>query len=267
MSTLNVTIVQADLHWHDPEKNRQAFSRALQRMECESDLVVLPEMFATGFTMEAEEHAERMDGPSVTWMTETAKQTAAVICGSLIIRDDDRYYNRCILMRPDGNFDFYDKRHLFRLAGEHEHYSPGSCLVTFRIGDWRVRPLVCYDLRFPAWSRNRGDYDLLVYAANWPEPRHHAWATLIQARAIENLSYVAAVNRVGTDGNGIRYIGGSAIIDPFGHHLTPVTDEPGLWSATLDLDELKAVREKFPFHIDADRFEIETPGPTGRIAS
>ncbi len=259
MPALNVTIVQADLHWHDPEKNLQDFSRTLRQADPGTDLIVLPEMFSTGFTMDAEAHAERMDGPSVTWMAATANETGAVLCGSLVIRDAGRYYNRMILMRPDGNFDYYDKRHLFRLAGEHQHYSPGSDLVTFRIGEWRVRPLVCYDLRFPAWSRNRGDYDLLVYAANWPKPRHHAWATLIQARAIENLSYVAAVNRVGTDGNGIDYIGGSAIIDYAGHHLTPVTDAPGLWSATLDLSELKAFREKFPFHIDADSFEME-PG-------
>lgn len=257
-TTLDVTIVQADLHWHDPEKNLQAFSRTLQQVERGTDLIVLPEMFTTGFTMDAAAHAERMDGPAVAWMTETAQQTGAVICGSLVIRDTGRYFNRMILMRPDGNFDYYDKRHLFRLAGEHEHYSPGSDLVTFRIGNWRVRPLVCYDLRFPAWSRNRGDYDLLLYAANWPEPRHHAWATLIQARAIENLSYVAAVNRVGTDGNGIGYVGGSAVIDYYGRHLTPLTDGPGLWSATLDLDALEAFREKFPFHVDADRFEMET---------
>lgn len=261
MSALDVTIVQAGLHWHDPERNLKQFSRTLQQMDRSTDLIVLPEMFSTGFTMDTQAHAERMDGQSVAWMTETAKQTGAVICGSLVIRDDDRYYNRFLLMRPDGNFDFYDKRHLFRLAGEHEHYSPGSDLVTFRIGDWRLRPLVCYDLRFPAWSRNRGDYDLLVYVANWPEPRHHAWATLIQARAIENLAYVAAVNRVGTDGNGIRYVGGSAVVDYLGHPLTPVTDEPGVWSATLDLDKLKAFREKFPFHADADRFELETTLP------
>jgi predicted amidohydrolase len=225
-------------------------------MDRATDLIVLPEMFSTGFTMEAEGHAERMDGRSVAWMAETAKQTGAVIAGSLVIRDAGRYFNRFILMRPDGNFDFYDKRHLFRLAGEHEHYSAGSDRVTFRIKDWRVRPMVCYDLRFPAWSRNQGDYDLLVYVANWPEPRHLAWATLIRARAIENLAYLAGVNRIGTDGNGIRYQGGSAIVDFLGNHLTPVTDETGVWSAALDLEELQEFRAKFPFHLDADRFSL-----------
>lgn len=260
MSTLNITIVQSDLHWHDPESNLRDFSRILAEAIAPADLIVLPEMFATGFTMEAEAHAERMDGRSVKWMSETAKQTGAVICGSLVIKDDGRYFNRMILMRPDGNFDFYDKRHLFRLAGEHQHYSPGSDLVTFRLKEFRIRPLVCYDLRFPAWSRSRNDYDLLVYVANWPEPRHLAWETLLRARAIENLAYAAGVNRVGTDGNGIAYKGGSAIVDYLGNYLTPVTDVPGTWSATLDLAELRDFRDKFPFHVDADAFALE-PAP------
>lgn len=256
MSTLDVTIVQADLHWHDPEANLRDFTRTLEGVE-KTDLVVLPEMFSTGFTMDAEGNAERMDGRSVTWMADTAKRTGAVVCGSLVIRDGGQYFNRMILMRPDGNFDYYDKRHLFRLAGEHEYYSPGSELVTFRLQDFRIRPLVCYDLRFPAWSRNRDDYDLLLYAANWPAPRHLAWETLLRARAIENLAWVVGVNRVGRDGNGIDYRGGSAVIDYSGAYLTPVTDGPGVWSASLDLANLKQWRDKFPFHLDADRFAIE----------
>jgi predicted amidohydrolase len=259
MSTLDVTIVQADLHWHDPEANLRAFTRVLDELDSRSDLVILPEMFTTGFTMEAEANAERMDGRSVHWMAETAKRTGAVVCGSLIIKDGPQYFNRMILMRPDGNFDYYDKRHLFRLAGEHQHYSPGSELVTFRLKEFRIRPLVCYDLRFPAWSRNRNDYDLLVYAANWPAPRHAAWETLLRARAIENLAYVAGVNRVGTDGNGIAYRGGSAIIDYAGAYLTPVTETAGAWTASLDLRKLNEFREKFPFHLDADRFALEAP--------
>jgi omega-amidase len=256
MSTLSVSIVQADLHWHDPDRNLAGFSRAIERTEAATDLFVLPEMFATGFTMHAEEHAERMNGRSVAWMAETAKASGAAICGSLIIRDSGRYFNRFILMRPDGNFDFYDKRHLFRLAGEHEHYAPGNERVTFRFKGWRIRPMVCYDLRFPAWSRGRNDYDLLVYVANWPDRRHLAWETLIRARAIENLAYVAASNRVGTDGNDIHYLGGSAIIDYYGNYLTPLSDGSGVWSATLDLEPLKAFRESFPFHLDADRYTI-----------
>lgn len=256
MSTLNVSIVQTALHWQDPERNLAEFSRLLQQMDRATDLVVLPEMFATGFTMHADEHAERMNGRSVSWMAETANQTGAAICGSLIINDSGKHFNRFILMRPDGNFDFYDKRHLFRLAGEHEHYSPGNDLVTFRFKGWRIRPMVCYDLRFPAWSRGRNDYDLLIYVANWPDRRHLAWETLIRARAIENLAYVAAVNRIGTDGNDIHYLGGSAIIDYSGNHLTPVSDEAGMSSATLDMEKLKAFRENFPFHLDADTYSI-----------
>lgn len=258
MSTLDVMIVQADLHWHDPEANLRDFTRVLDEAGTRADLIVLPEMFTTGFTMDAEANAERMDGRSVTWMADTASRTGAVVCGSLVIRDSGRYYNRMILMRPDGNFDYYDKRHLFRLAGEHRSYSSGSELVTFRLKNFRIRPMVCYDLRFPAWSRNRGDYDLIVYAANWPAPRHVAWETLLRARAIENLAYVAGVNRVGTDGNGITYRGGSAVIDYMGHYLTPVTETAGAWSASLDLEKLKEFREKFPFHLDADPFAIET---------
>lgn len=261
MSTLNVSIVQADLHWHDPERNLADFSRAFEQMERATDLVVLPEMFATGFTMHAEEHAERMNGRSVSWMAEAAKRTGAAICGSLIVSDGGNYYNRFILMRPDGNFDFYDKRHLFRLAGEHEHYSPGNDLVTFRLNGWRIRPMVCYDLRFPGWSRGRNDYDLLVYVANWPDRRHLAWETLIRARAIENLAYVAAVNRIGTDGNDIHYLGGSAVVDYLGNHLTPVSDEAGVSSATLDMEKLQAFRENFPFHLDADAFSMDAAEP------
>lgn len=256
MSTLNVSTVQADLHWHDPERNLEQFGRVIQQQERNSDLFVLPEMFATGFTMHAEEHAERMNGRSVAWMAETAKATGAAICGSLIIRDSGHYFNRFVLMRPDGNFDFYDKRHLFRLAGEHERYAPGNDVVTFRFKSWRIRPMVCYDLRFPAWSRGRNDYDLLIYVANWPDRRHLAWETLIRARAIENLAYVAAVNRTGTDGNDIRYLGGSAIIDYLGNELTPVSDTPGVASATLDMEKLTAFRENFPFHLDADSYSI-----------
>jgi omega-amidase len=259
VSTLDVSIIQSELHWHDRQANLRQFSRLVRELDRATDLVVLPEMFATGFTMEAEAQAERMNGPSVAWMAETAKASGAALCGSLVIEDGGRYFNRFILMRPDGNFDFYDKRHLFRLAGEHEHYSAGGGLVTFRLKDWRVRPMICYDLRFPAWSRNRNDYDLLVYVANWPDRRHLAWQTLIRARAIENLAYVAGVNRIGSDGNGVRYVGGSAVIDYLGNDLIPVSDGPGLWSASLDLASLRAFREKFPFHLDADRFTIDAP--------
>jgi predicted amidohydrolase len=256
MPALNVTIVQCGLHWHDPARNLEQFSTLLAQHGEATDLIVLPEMFPTGFTMHAEAHAERMDGRSVSWMAETARKLDAALCGSLIIEDDGRYFNRFLLMRADGNVEYYDKRHLFRLAGEHEHYAAGSAVRTFELKGWRVRPMVCYDLRFPVWSRNRGDYDLLVYVANWPDRRHQAWETLLRARAIENQAFVAGVNRIGTDGNGIRYVGGSALIDYLGNYLALPGESPGIFSAMLDMQSMLEFREKFPFHLDADDFTL-----------
>lgn len=256
MSTLKVAVVQSILHWHDPQRNLEQFAGLLRQHEAGVDLFILPEMFATGFTMHAEANAERMDGRSATWMAETAAALGAALCGSLIIEDGGEYFNRFILMQPDGTRSCYDKRHRFRLAGEHEHYSAGTSLVTIELGGWRIRPMVCYDLRFPVWSRNRGDYDLLVYVANWPDRRHLAWETLIRARAIENLAYVAAVNRIGSDGNDIRYRGGSAIIDYLGKPLVSMADEPAVRAATLEKAPLEKFRDRFPFHLDADDFSI-----------
>jgi predicted amidohydrolase len=257
MSTLTVSVMQSELHWHDPARNLEHFSAVLQQLEQETDLVVLPEMFSTGFTMHAEEHAERMDGRSVAWMSATAQALNAAVCGSLIIEEDERYFNRFLLMHPDGDLQYYDKRHLFRLAGEHEHYVAGTGNRTFTLRGWRIRPMICYDLRFPVWSRNRGEYDLLVYVANWPDRRHQAWETLLRARAIENLAYVAGVNRIGTDGNGLHYAGGSAIIDYLGNYLAAPGDKPGVSTASLELSALTTFRRKFPFHVDADEFSLQ----------
>lgn len=264
MSALNVAIVQTALHWHEPAKNLRMFTEMLERHDGDTDLFVLPEMFATGFTMHAEAHAEPMDGRSLAWMAETAARLDTSLCGSLVIRDGGEYFNRFVLMFPDGVYRCYDKRHRFRLAGEHEHYSAGSELVTIELRGWRIRPMVCYDLRFPVWSRNGAadGYDLLVYVANWPDRRHLAWETLVRARAIENLAYVAAVNRIGVDGNDIRYRGGSAVIDYLGRSLVSMADECAVMSATLEKPPLEKFREKFPFHLDADAFSI-----TGRTAS
>ncbi len=256
MSTLTLTIVQAELHWHDAEANRHKFAEIIDGLETATDLIVLPEMFTTGFTMDAESQAERMDGASMRWLGEAARRADAAVCGSLIIEDSGRDFNRFILMRPDGSFEQYDKRHLFRLADEHRHYSPGDRQITFELGGFRVCPMVCYDLRFPVWSRNRGHYDLLLYVANWPSRRHLAWQTLIRARAIENQAYVAAVNRTGTDGNALPYVGGSAIIDYLGQDIVDLGEPEGIGSATLDIEALYAFRERFPFHEDADRFTV-----------
>lgn len=259
MEKLEVTIVQTELQWHNAEGNLAHFSELLAAPERPTDLIVLPEMFTSGFTMQPEKNAQRMDGSAVRWMAETAAATRAAICGSLIIEENGSYYNRFVLMRPDGKHQYYDKRHLFRLAGEHEHYRAGTASPTFVLKGWRIRPTVCYDLRFPVWSRNRGDYDLLVNTANWPASRQQAWETLIRARAIENLAYVAAVNRIGADGNDIGYKGGSAIIDFLGNYLAILGEQPGLAFASLCPEELADFRRKFPFHADADEFVIEQP--------
>lgn len=256
MSALNVKIVQADLAWHEPAANRKLFSDAIDSINTETDLIVLPEMFTTGFTMDAVTYAEPMDGDSMLWIMDAAARSDAAICGSLIIQEEDRYYNRFVCMRPDGNFDCYDKRHLFRLANEQQHYTAGTEAIVFELGDWRVCPMVCYDLRFPVWSRNVDNYDLLIYVANWPSARHHAWETLLQARAIENLAYVAGVNRTGRDGNGLPYVGGSAVVDYLGETLTDLGDQPGIATASLNRDALAAFREKFPFDVDADSFSL-----------
>jgi predicted amidohydrolase len=256
MSTLTVTIVQADLAWHDAAGNREQFETAIEGLLEPTDLIVLPEMFTTGFSMNAPDLAETMDGDSVTWMRDMAIKSNAAVCGSIIIADNQQYFNRFICASPTGNLQCYDKRHLFRLADEQDHYAPGDELVTFNLKGWRICPMICYDLRFPVWSRNRDSYDLLLYVANWPDRRHHAWATLLRARAIENLSYVAGVNRTGTDGNDIPYAGGSSIIGFLGEDLANLDDREGTAAADLDLEKLAAFRDRFAFHEDADKFTI-----------
>jgi predicted amidohydrolase len=256
MQALTVSIVQADLHWHDAQKNREHFANVLHELNDQTDLIVLPEMFTTGFTMDAEPYAESMDGVSVSWMKEMAAEKNASVCGSLIIAENDKFYNRFICVDPSGQEAAYDKRHLFRLADEQHHFAAGDKSISFEINGWRICPMVCYDLRFPVWSRNRNNYDLLLYVANWPSRRHYAWESLLRARAIENLSYVVGVNRTGVDGNDIPYTGGSAIIDYAGQELANLDDQTGVVSKTLDIDALEKFRERFAFHEDADDFSI-----------
>ncbi len=257
MPTLDVSIVQSELHWHDRGANRKMFDRAIDGIEESTDLIVLPEMFTTGFSMDAPQLAEPMGGESVTWMREWADRRSAAICGSLIIKEDGHFYNRFICIKPDGSMATYDKRHLFRLADEDSHYAAGNELTIFEVKGFRICPMVCYDLRFPVWSRNRDSYDLLLYVANWPSARHNAWATLLRARAIENLTYLAGVNRVGKDGNDLPYIGGSAIIDYLGNDFADLEDREGSATATLDLESLQKFRERFAFAKDADQFTIQ----------
>ncbi len=258
MQSLAVTIVQANLAWHAIERNLALFSATIAAIDQKTDLIVLPEMFTTGFTMDAAAHAETMHGSALTHMTKWAKSRNAAVCGSLIIDVKGQFFNRFVFVRPDGDVEHYDKRHRFRLAGEVEHYSGGDRQKIIEWRGWRLCPMVCYDLRFPVWSRNCPvlNYELLLYVANWPSRRHHAWETLLRARAIENLSYVAGVNRTGTDGNDLPYRGGSAIIDFLGHDLADLGDRAGVATVTLDKAALAKFREKFPFHIDADTFSI-----------
>jgi len=256
MQALTVSIVQANLHWHDASKNREQFSNILHKLEDHTDLIVLPEMFTTGFTMDAAPHAELMDGVSVSWMKEMAAEKNASVCGSLIIADNDKYYNRFICVDPGGQEESYDKRHLFRLADEQLHFAAGNKSMIFEINGWRICPMVCYDLRFPVWSRNRDNYDLLLYVANWPSRRHYAWESLLRARAIENLSYVVGVNRTGVDGNDIPYTGGSAIIDYAGEELLNLDRATSVATRALDFDSLQKFRDRFAFHKDADDFSI-----------
>lgn len=257
MSALRVSAVQADLAWQDPAANRRRFDALLDKLAGQTDLVVLPEMFTTGFSMQAAELAEPTDGPSTAWLAATAERLDAAVCGSVIIKDGDDYFNRFLYATPDGELVHYDKRHLFRLAGEDEHYSAGNERLVVTCRGFRVCPQVCYDLRFPVWSRNRGDYDLLIYVANWPAPRHFAWQTLLRARAIENLSYLVGVNRAGRDGNGHDYLGGSAIVDYLGADLADLGNAEAVATVSLDRDELERFRSRFAFHEDADAFSLD----------
>lgn len=256
MPALKVTIVQPDLIWHDAQANRAALTKLIDSSTEPTDLIVLPEMFTTGFSMNAPELAETMDGSTMDWLRETAARHEAAVCGSVIIRENGNYFNRFVCIDTGGNSVSYDKRHLFRLADEQLHYAQGNSLITFEISGFRICPMVCYDLRFPVWSRNRDNYDLLVYVANWPDRRHHAWKTLLRARAIENLSYVVGVNRVGTDGNALPYAGGSAVIDYLGQEILDLGDTVGIATASLDLGSLERFRERFAFHRDADDFVL-----------
>ena len=230
----------------------------IDTIDQEVDLVVLPEMFSTGFTMSSGDVAETMAGETVTWMRDQAIQRALAIVGSVVI-EDGQYFNRLVWMPPDGRATTYDKRHLFRMAGEHEHYTAGRERVVVTIGSWRVCVSVCYDLRFPVWLRCRNDYDLLLCVANWPAARQTAWNTLLRARAVENQCYVAAVNRVGTDGNGVEYRGGSTVYDWNGTALAALAegaDNPAVLYASLDLDAVRAYRQDFPAWRDADEFRV-----------
>jgi predicted amidohydrolase len=259
MSDLKITIIQTELHWENISRNLEMFSKKISSIREATDLIILPEMFTTGFTMNAKTCAEELAGKTFDWLRSTAKEKNCVITGSVIIREDEKFYNRLIWMKPDGTYQQYDKRHLFRLAGEEKTYSPGTKKIITEINGWKICPLICYDLRFPVWSRRTGkeDYDLLLYAANWPDRRVHAWRQLLIARAIENQCYVAGVNRIGNDGNDIHHSGYSAVIDFKGEQLSKTKpNEESVETVSLNKTSMLDFRKHFPFADDADSFEL-----------
>jgi len=283
MAPLTITLIQPDLCWEDKTANLGHFETLIEGIKEKTQLVILPEMFSTGFSMRPAALAETMDGPTVAWMKQMAARKKIILTGSLIIEEEGHYYNRLIWMLPNGQYGIYDKRHRFAYAGEDEQYTPGHRRLIASVNGWKVNLLVCYDLRFPVWSRQQmqrppmpvtqppatpgpdpseaptvaPEYDLLVYVANWPERRSHAWKTLLQARAIENQVYVVGVNRVGNDGNNIYHSGDSMVVDPLGEVLYHAHKEESVFTCTLQREKLEEVRARLPFWKDADQFRIE----------
>lgn len=262
MYDLTLTLIQPDLAWADKKSNLLKLEAFFQRIDRKTDLVVLPEMFNTGFVVDQRSLAEDMNGPTLEWMAMQASKLACVVTGSLVILENGNYYNRLVWMQPDGTFKTYDKRHLFHPGNEHEQFSQGNEKLIVELLGWKICPLVCYDLRFPVWSKNTWNngvyaYDLLLYIANWPASRSYAYRQLLIARAIENQSYVAAVNRVGIDGKGTNHQGESTLIDFKGKHLTEIApDREGMETLSLSYDKLVVFRKGFTVGMDWDVFEI-----------
>ncbi|PIE86055.1 MAG: amidohydrolase [Bacteroidia bacterium] len=255
---LNITLIQAPLIWEDISANLKFFGSLLRKIEHKTDLIILPEMFTTGFSMNTKDFSETIDGKAMQWLAEKAAVLQSVITTSLIIRENDKFYNRLIWMQADGKFQTYDKRHLFRMSDEHKYFTGGNKKLIVELKDWRICPLICYDLRFPVWSRNDNDYDFLLYVANWPKSRRHVWKNLLIARALENQVYVAGVNRIGTDGYGTDFSGDSVLISPKGIALASAKpNETEIISHTVSLAELNEFRKSFPVGLDADSFEIK----------
>jgi omega-amidase len=252
---LKVTLVQPDMVWENNLANLAKIESMLSNIG-QTDVIVLPEMFTTGFTMKVNELAEAMNGPAVEWMKELAVKKQAAMAGSLIITEEGNFYNRLVWVTPDQEINWYDKRHLWSVGEEHLHFTPGDRRITVEWKGWKIRLLICYDLRFPVWSRNHDDYDLLIYVANWPAPRHHVWKNLLTARALENQSYCIGVNRIGKDGMGLEYLGDSGCIDARGEATWLGPDEK-IDTFTLSLQQLNSFREKFPILRDKDSFSLQ----------
>jgi predicted amidohydrolase len=257
MSSLTITTVQSTLFWENIDANLEMFDEKLSQFSQETDLIILPEMFTTGFSMETDRVSETMDGKAVKWMLKQAKTHNAVVMGSLIIREGDKCYNRLVAMSPNGEYKTYDKRHLFTLANEHKYFQIGKERLIFEYKGWKICPLICYDLRFPVWSRNTDNYDLLIYMANWPVTRSHHWKTLLTARAIENQAYCIGVNRVGQDKKDLYYSGDTSVIDYTGNVIYQVANAEDIFTTTLEKEKMDEFRKKLNFLPDRDRFEIK----------
>jgi len=261
---MKATLIQTHLYWEDREKNISHFDVLLNSIKEETDLIILPEMFTTGFTMNPEKLAEPFNGETLVWLKQKAKEKNTTITGSVAVTEEGKYFNRLFWVEPAGSFTVYNKRHLFRMAKEDEHYTPGNKKIITKIKDWNICPLVCYDLRFPVWSRNKFDkkhkvweYDVLMYVANWPESRAYPWKQLLIARAIENQCYVIGVNRIGSDGNNYSHSGDSMVINPRGEIISKTkANEQSIETIELDKNYLEEFRKIFPVGLDADDFEL-----------
>jgi predicted amidohydrolase len=254
---ISVSLFQPELVWEDIDANLDMLNKMVAQVPEGADLLLLPETFSTGFTMQAAHFAEEVDGKAVTWMKRVARERNLVIAGSLILREGGRIFNRLFWIGPEGIEGTYDKRHLFRMGREDEHFVPGNSRPVFELEGFRFLPQICYDLRFPVFCRNRDDYDVLFYVANWPAPRQLVWESLTRARAIENQAYVLGVNRVGMDGVGVDHLGGTCAFDPMGNTLQIMGDREGIITVTLMLEKVREFRQKFPVWKDADRFSLD----------
>ncbi len=253
---MKIALIQTTLYWENPQLNRNHFEEKIDSISENVDLIVLPEMFTTGFTMRSEEVAESMSGETMQWLQSMAQSTQAAITGSIVIKENNQYYNRLLFVFPSGAVMTYDKRHLFTLAGENKVYTGGTERIIIDYKGFKICPLVCYDLRFPVFSRNTEDYDVLIYVANWPEPRVNAWDILLRARAVENQCFVIGVNRIGSDQNQHEYVGHSQAIDYFGNYLAMPQETEGIFIVALDKNEMLETRKKLDFLADRDHFTI-----------
>ena len=274
MSSLRFTLIQTPLFWEDKGANLDSLAQKIMNIDVPTEIIVLPEMFSTGFSMQPEKFAETMEGPTIDWMRRISIEKKSIITGSLIIEEGGKYYNRLVWMLPNGQLGYYDKRHLFAYAGEDQHYTAGNKRLIASVKGWKINLQICYDLRFPIWARQQRvnesndltthnnnpahlEYDVLLYVANWPEKRSHAWKTLLTARAIENQCYTIGLNRVGLDGNNINHSGDSMVVGPLGEVLYHCAYESDIFHITLQKEELNKTREQFPFWKDADFFQIQ----------